>query len=279
MSKSIAIALLAVSLHGRAQGREAAKQVDPAALVRRAIQHRLEESRNHKPLHYVLHQVDEHGERTKEVIETKEGDVDRLIAVGGNPLSGDAAQAQVARLDDFEQHPEKQSARLKHEQKNRARIDRLAAMVPDAFVYKLEGAGTCATGECYRLSFVPNPKWSPPDLESRLFRGVSGEAWIDCKAERLVKIDAQIIANVDFGFGMLGRVNKGGTVKMEQRDIGGGDWELTSLKLNVSGRLLLVKSFAKQTSEDVSDVRQVPSMGYKDAIAILKQQSSKTAGQ
>ena len=279
MSKVIAVLLLAASLLAVGQGTGSTEQVDAAALVRRAIQHRLEESRNHKPLRYVLHEVDERGDRTKQVIETKDGDVDRVIAIDGKPLSPDAERAQFARLDGFANHPEQQAARLKNEQKVRARMDHLATMIPDAFAYKLEGIEACATGECYRLSFAPNPKWSPPDLESRLLRGVSGETWIDRKAERLVRIQAQIIANVDFGFGILGRVNKGGTVLAEQRDIGDGDWELTSLRVSVSGRLLLVKSSVRQFTEEVSDIRPAPPIGYKEAIAILKQENSGTAGQ
>src|SRR5437868_3095061 len=279
MSKTIAVVLLAVSLRAVGQGTASTGQVDATALVRRAIQHRVEESRNHKPLRYLLHEIDERGDRTKEVIETKDGDVDRVIAIDGKPLSPDAERMQIARLDGFASHPERQAARLKNERKNRATMDHLTAMVPDAFVYKLESVDGCATGECYRLTFVPNPKWSPPDFESRLFRGVSGEAWIDLKQERLVRIQAQIIANVDFGFGILGRVNKGGTVLAEQRDIGGGDWELTNLKVSVSGRLLLVKSFVRQLSEEVSNIRQAPPMGYREAIAVLKQENSGTAGQ
>ena len=102
-------------------------------------------------------------------------------------------------------------------------------------MFRLEGTEACGTGQCYRLSFTPNPQFAPSDRESSLFRSIAGEAWIDRAEERLVRLDAHFISNVDFGLGILGRVNKGGTVLAEQAGVGGSEWEFTSLKLNVTG--------------------------------------------
>ena len=249
--------------------------VDAHALVQRAIAHRLEESKEHKPVRYVMVQKDAHGETTKHVIETRDGDVDRVIAVNGKPLDADAERTQLARLDEFAGHPEEQEKRHRSEQKVQAQMDHLASLVPDAFLYKAEDEETCAAGPCLRLSFTPNPSWQPPDRMSSLFRGVAGTVWIDKAQERLERLDAHFIANVDFGFGILGRVNKGGTVLVEQKDVGGSQWELTSLKVNVTGRMLLVKSFARQFDEEASKITLVPPMGYKDAIQQLKAEAGR----
>ena len=79
-------------------------------------------------------------------------------------------------------------------------------------------------------------------MEASIFRGLAGEVWIDQEQERLTRLDAHVIANVDFGWGILGKLDKGGTILLEQSDIGGHDWELTDLKLNLTGKALLVKS-------------------------------------
>ena len=121
-------------------------------------------------------------------------------------------------------HPELQEKRRKSEEKDAARVDRLMGMLPDAFLYRVEGVESCTAGRCYRLSFAPNAKWEPPDLEAEFLRGIAGEVWISLADERLTRLDARFVADADIGLGILGKVNKGGTVRLEQTDIGGNDW-------------------------------------------------------
>jgi hypothetical protein len=105
-------------------------------------------------------------------------------------------------------------------------------------------------------------------MEADLLRGVAGEIWIDQAQERMTRLDARFVADVDFGFGILGKLNKGGTVLLEQSDVGGGDWELTGLRLQVR---LLVKSLSEKINEEASGFSPVAQgMSYKDAIALLK---------
>jgi hypothetical protein len=265
----VAVVVLAAAQLARAQGDPAA-HVDVNAVVRRAIQHRLDESKDHLPVRYVIRQSDGKQDTTKQVIETKDGDVERLVAVDGKPLDAEADRAELARLDDLARHPEVQEQRKKGQRDFVERMNHLARQVPDAFLYKLEGTEACASGECYRVSFTPNPKYDPPDRTSRLFSGVEGNVLIDRVGDRLERLDAHFISNVDFGFGILGRVSKGGTVHAEQTDVGGKQWELTALKLNVTGRILLVKPFRRQLLQEMSGYALIAPLGYREAIELLK---------
>jgi hypothetical protein len=265
----VGVVVLATAQLASPQG-EPAQHVDVNAVVRRAIQHRLDESKEHLPVRYVIRQSDGHSDTTKMVIETKDGDVERLVAVDGKPLSVEADRAELARLDELAKHPEVQEQRKKGQRDFVERMNHLAAQVPDAFIYKLEGTEACASGECFRVSFTPNPKYNPPDRTSRLFGGVVGDVLIDRAGDRLERLDAHFISNVDFGFGILGRVSKGGTVHAEQIDVGGKQWELTVLKMNVTGRIFLVKSFRRQLSQEMSGYALVAPMGYREAIELLK---------
>jgi hypothetical protein len=248
--------------------------VDATALVRRAIQHRLDAEKNHRPVRYLIHRTDERHDTTKEIVETVDGDVARLVAINGKPLSADADRAELDRLDTLAAHPEMQEHRHKSEQKDAERIDHLLALLPDAFLYRFEGMAACGAGQCYRLSFTPNPKFTPPNLEADLLRGIAGEVWIDPVQERLTRLDGHFIADVDFGFGIIGKLNKGGTVLLEQTDVGGHDWELTRLTLHVTGKALMVKPLSYQISEEASGFAPVaPGLRYRDAIQMLKQAS------
>jgi hypothetical protein len=249
--------------------------LDATALVRRAVRHRLDAAKNHHPLRYVLHRTDDRRDTTKIIIETTDGGVARLVAISGKPLPADGDKAELQRLDDLAQHPELQEHRRKSEQKDSDRVTHLLGLLPDAFVYHYESMVPCLSGQCYRLSFVPNPHFNPPDIEANIFRGIAGEIWIDQTQERLTRLDAHFIFDVDFGFGILGKLNKGGTVLLEQTDIGNGDWELTNLRMHINGKALMVKSFSYHVAEETSHFSQVaPGLKYRDAIQLLKKVDS-----
>jgi len=250
-----------------------AQPADAAALVRRAIQNREDAAKTHRPLRYLLRKTDDHRDTTKDMIETDQGDVARLIAIHNRPLTPEANQAERDRLNTLAQHPEIQEHRHQREQKDAARVDRLMRLLPDAFLYRDQGTTPCPSsgGTCHHLTFSPNPSFEPPDVEANIFRGLAGELWIDQAQERLTHLDAHVIANVDFGWGILGKLDKGGTIQLEQSDIGSGDWELTSLKLNLEGKALMLKSLDIQLTEQASHFSQVPSgVDYRKAIELLE---------
>ncbi len=250
---------------------------DPTALVRTAVQHRLDEDKSHHPLRYTLRKRDTHLDTTKEIVETKDGDVARLVAINGKPLSPDAAKAEQQRLDALAANPAMQARRQRSEQRDKDRVTRILGLLPDALVYKFEGTVACGTGECYRMSFAPKPGWNPPDLESELLKSVAGEVWIDKQQVRLVRLDAKFIADANFGFGILAHINQGGTVRLEQSNVGGNDWELTGLTTDLTGKALLFKSINIQIREEASNFSEVPEgLSYRDAIHLLESGPAET---
>ena len=246
---------------------------DAANLVRRAIQNREDAAKTHRPLRYLLRKTDDHRDTTKDIIETAQGDVARLIAINNQPLTPEANQAELDRLNTLANHPGIQEHRHQREQKDAARVNRLMHLLPDAFLYRDQGTTPCPAGggTCHHLTFFPNPSFEPPDVEANIFRGLAGELWIDQAQERLTRLDAHVIANVDFGWGILGKLDKGGTIQLEQSDIGNHDWELTTLKLNLKGKALLLKSLNIQLTEQATHFSQVPPGGdYRKAIELLQ---------
>ena len=55
-------------------------------LVRRASQNELKSANGNRPYRYQLHKIDDGKITTKEIVETKDGDVARLIAMNDKPL-------------------------------------------------------------------------------------------------------------------------------------------------------------------------------------------------
>jgi hypothetical protein len=85
-----------------------------------------------------------------------------------------------------------------------------------------------------------------------------GTLWIDARQKRLVRLDGEVAENLDFGYGLLGRLNKGGWFHMERRPVSATEWKTVRLEIHMSGRALLVKSFAHETSERRGGFQPVP---------------------
>ena len=78
--------------------------------------------------------------------------------------------------------------------------------------------------------------------------------------------------------GILGKLDKGGTIQLEQSDIGGHDWELTTLKLSLTGKALMFKSLNIQMTEQASHFSQVPpGVDYRKAIQLLQNSGAPVA--
>ena len=46
---------------------------------------------------------------------------------------------------------------------------------------------------------------------------MEGELWVDVGQQRMVKLDAHLVSDVNFGWGVVGQLFKGGTILVEQK--------------------------------------------------------------
>lgn len=246
--------------------------IDPAQIVRDASWNELHAHGAVHPFRFRLSKQAPKGSNVKEIVETKEGDVARLLETDGRPLSPEAEQAEMDRLNNLLAHPEIQQHRFQKEQADSAHGDEMVSLLPDAFLYTADGMVQAAGGPCYRFRFRPNPAYNPPDREAEVFRGMEGELWVDQRQKRLVRIDAHLTSDVNFGWGVIGRLYKGGSILVEDADVGMGHWETTHMELKLKGKILLMKSVDFSTTEDATDFHAVPpEIGYREAVQILKQ--------
>jgi len=203
-------------------------------------------------------------------IETVSGRVYRVLARQGRPLDQADQEKETERLNSLLRNSAEQ-ARIDEEfQADEQRLQRLIAVMPEAFVYAYDGT---ADGNL-RLSFRPNPAYNPATYEARIFHALTGGIWIQPQQKRLLKIDARIFAEVDFGFGLLGRIDKGGTFQIERQQVDRSRWKTSLVDVHVSGRMVLFKTISKDQHVVRSDFRPVPSnLTVQEAIAMLNAMS------
>ena len=93
--------------------------------------------------------------------------------------------------------------------------------------------------------------------EARVYHALAGEIWIQPQLKRLVKIDAHIMTEIDFGYGLLGRIEKGGTFQIEREQVAENRWKTSVLDVHISGRVVFFKAISKDQREVRSDFQPV----------------------
>ena len=125
--------------------------------------------------------------------------------------------------------------------------------IPDAFIFKYDGE---ENGQV-RLAFFPNPHYDAPNRELQVFRSLSGKMWVDRAGGRLSRMDGSLFEDVIFGWGLLGRLNKGGTFSVVQSKVGENHWEVVSLDVRMSGHAVVFKTINVKQLQRFTDFRRV----------------------
>lgn len=228
------------------------------------------------PMRYLLRKSSPRLTSTKEIYEGKDGDVARLLTIDGQPLSPDAAQKEEARLNQLAADPDRQRHRKQMEDADRERAIQVLRALPAAFVYQYAGTVQSSSGMVEKFTFQPNPGFSPPDLETQLLTAMSGAIWINAAQERVVRLEGHLQHDVDFGWGILGRLNKGGWIGIDQAEVVPGQWRTVRLQMVMNGRVFF-KARSFDTTEEESDFAPLPpNLGYQEAITKLRAGSFKT---
>jgi hypothetical protein len=75
---------------------------------------------------------------------------------------------------------------------------------------------------------------------------------------------------VDFGFGILGRLYNGGWFRLQRTRVSSTDWKTERLEVHMSGRAMLFKTIARETSEHRGGFVAVPAgMNLAQGVRLL----------
>jgi hypothetical protein len=72
------------------------------------------------------------------------------------------------------------------------------------------------------------------------------------------RLDGQLEENVDFGYGILGRLYKGGWFRLQRTQVSSTDWKTERLEIHMNGRALFLKTISRETSEVRGGFAPVP---------------------
>jgi hypothetical protein len=246
---------LIISVTGYAQQKP---PINPDDLVRRAAANEIKANDSHVYFMFKDRTEEKGHSTTKEVIQTPQGGLIRTIAINDKPLTAEQRAKDDEKLQKFANDPEARRKRKQATKEEDQRDSLMLSSLPDAFLYTYAGEEPGPNGPLVHLTFKPNPKFNPPNHETMVYLGMEGDMLIDLQTARIAKIDGTLFKDVDFGWGILGRLYKSGKFLIEQRDVGSGHWETVRETLQFNGKILLVKSLTISSTETTYDFRPVP---------------------
>ena len=242
--------------------------ISPAQLVREVVYNELNDHEQHGYWRYWIDRHSSAGETLEQQVETANGPVTLLALANGRPLTDEARLEEQQRMRLLLSSPEEQDHHLRQYRKDEERIGQIVALLPDAFLFDYDGS----EDGCYRLRFHPNPDYAAHTIEARILHAMSGTLWIDARYKHLARLDGHIDHNVDFGYGLLGRLYKGGWFQLQRVRVGPADWKTANLEMHMNVRALLVTSFARETSERRGGFTPVPAgTSLAEGVNLLEQ--------
>lgn len=223
------------------------------------------------PLRYLLRKVDAKGDMTRQVIESRDGSVARLVQRNGAPITAEEDAAERQRLQDVLNSPEAFFRHHRHDKTERDYALELVHALPGAMQWSYapgqpqEPAGT---NPQIVLDFTPDPRFKPPTLITEGLTGVAGRLWIDAQTHCVARLEIRILHPVNFGWGgMLARIGAGGTVEMEQALVGDHRWIYSHLSEHLSIREVMIHTVQENTEIHAWDAHVLPrQISYQDAV-------------
>ena len=258
---------------------------DPVELVRKAVQNEIKAA-NDDSARFLFRgtKTTPQGSTTKLYVETREATAGLVIAYNGKPLSAEQRQAEEARVERFIKHPEELKKKREQERAEAERTLRIVRALPDAFLFECAGEeqgseGIGRPGELLvKLKFRPNPHFQPPSHVEEVLTGMQGYVLVDAVHYRLASIDGMLFKEVAFGWGILGHLNPGGRFTVQQQELGDNLWEISSMSVSFTGKILFFKNLSISSTETFTGFKRVPSdLTFAQALELLKKEESSVA--
>ena len=206
------------------------------------------------------HVVDD---KTFRVVPTGTGTLRLLVKENGKPVDAEMYQKQ---LRDWEQVLEiainpkdsrQQAAYGKWQKKMKERRDAVEA-ARQAFHTTWAGRETRNGRSVAVLALEPNPSYVAQTMLENVLTHTRMKIWVDEASGNIVHADAEIIRDVPFGGGLLGKLYRGARFSIDTAEIAHGFWAPTRVQYDYTGRKFLFVFEAHEITETTRYRRDGP---------------------
>ena len=250
---SFVVALFGLSLVVQAQDRTPTQT--PQQLVADVMYNELHDRQCDSYWQYRTIRVSGSQNVVREQVETSDGPIYRVIEDHNRPLDDEEREREDQRLEDLVTNPGAMTRVQQDHLKDEERMKKVIEMLPEAFLYEYQGP---VRGDDVRLSFRPNPAFVPATYEARIVHALGGTLVVNQRLKRMIDMKGQMLERVDFGYGFLGHIDKGGTFEIRREQVSDTHWKTSLVEVHIQGRVLLFHNVTKDQREARTDFRPVP---------------------
>ncbi len=229
-------------------------------LIRQASEHDIENDKRQRDYTYIereeQHKLDGKGatksveSKTHEVMVLYHEPVERLIAKDDKPLSEKDAAKEDERIQKIVDKRKNESdgerkKRLEKEEKEREDDRQFVREVTDAYNFHLAGIENLEGRDAWVIDAEPRPGFEPHRKEAKILPKFRFRVWIDKADTEWVKLDADCIDTVSFGW-FLARIHKGSHIEINQTRVNEEVWLPKHVSLTLDARVALLANINVQ---------------------------------
>ncbi len=204
----------------------------------------------------------------EKVVVTEQGVLRKLVSVDGQALSAEKARAEEQRISWLVGHPDEFYRGNRERESDSKTREKIMRSIGAAFLFAYDGE----VDGCSRVRFQPNPSFSPSTYQDRVLQALEGTILIKASERRVCGLDARLARQVEIGFGMLGKLERGGLMHISRIQTSAGTWENSAVDVHVVGRMFIAKSISQQLDQTRTDIREIPPhLSVAQAAELLEQ--------
>jgi hypothetical protein len=94
--------------------------------------------------------------------------------------------------------------------------------------------------EVYAMDFAPRPDFQPHSMVEKVLKSLGGTLWVDAQAKDVVRLEARFLEGLKVAGGLIGSVQKGGSVILEQQFLNEEVWMPTYVEIQFDARVFFL---------------------------------------
>jgi hypothetical protein len=239
-------------------------------LIRQASEKDIENDKKQRDYTYVereeQHKLNGKGEsqsvesKTHEIMVLYDEPVERLIAKDDKPLSAKETAKEDERIQKIVDKRKNESEndrkkRREKEEKEREDDRQFVREVTDAYNFHFAGIENLNGRDTWVIDAEPRPGFEPHRREAKVLPKFRFRVWIDKADSEWVRLDADCIDTVSFGW-FLARIHKGSHIVIDQTPVNDEVWLPKHVSLKLDARVALLANINLQEEITYRDYRK-----------------------
>lgn len=195
----------------------------------------------------------------------EEGRWERVVSINGKPVpekelaERDRDRQKKAQAFAARQASEPDKAQARQSRDVGDQRQRITRAVDDIFlVYDIRMVGRESVDghDAIALTLTPRPDARPRTRDGGIMRRFLVHAWISEADYELVRVEAEAIETLSFGWGLLARIHEGTRMSFERRKVNGEVWLPARTSYVGSARVGLVRTLRRSGTSEFSAYRK-----------------------